>query len=105
MNYLIQKKVLWHTNIESDVFRLMVVLSDFGGVNCLISHQQNGYICPATNPYLLVERIDKIFKFGMDESVCRNTIATAERICNRDKNLGRIVEVYGMFSNHEDIFN
>ncbi len=80
---------------EAMIMGMPVISSDVGGIKDFISHGENGYIFPLSEPYMLayyVEELlndkDKAINFG------RNAMKTAYKLYNRKKNADYLLEIY-----------
>lgn len=72
-----------------------VVASDVGGVSSVLTHQKEGYLYPADEPYMLQHYISKVFESGNNaEEISENARMRAKEQYDREKIVSETVRLY-----------
>ncbi len=72
-----------------------IVASDVGGTSSILTHQQEGYLYPADEPYMLQHYISKVFKNGNNvEKLSAHARMRAKEQYDREKIISETVRLY-----------
>lgn len=72
-----------------------IIASDVGGVSSILTHQREGYLYPANEPYMLQHYISKVFESGDDaEKISGNARMRAKKQYDREKIVSETVRLY-----------
>ena len=76
------------------------VSSDVGGVKNLLTHNEEGFIYPADEPYMLAYYVSELFdNQELVEKFSENSKKHANELYDLEKNINDLLEIYRNISN------
>lgn len=80
-----------------------IVASDVGGVSSLLKHEDEGYLYPVDEPYMLAYYVSKMFENSeMAVEIGRNAAKKAHENYNRNQVIKKIVEMYRVMGENNE---
>lgn len=84
---------------EAMLLGVPTVSSDVGGVKNLLTHNEEGFIYPADEPYMLAYYVSELFKNQeLAEKFSKNSRKHARDLYNAETNIQRLFEIYDVVS-------